>query len=311
MRWTSQPPDPLHFWIGLAPPSWPGDQGLWVDLARGGLGAASKVTTEITGQWRTEPPGDVVYLPPVGEDLESQRSRLAESLRNLGVPVLIQRHVGADLAADPESVVFDPLETLLAGKLEYLVGLPAGAKVVWPLIAGLTDDRAQCEEGLAALVEAGVEHVQPLALDLAPADKRRLVERAGEGAFHALFHGEQPSERLFSCLAAARGFGPFLPRPLPAAGVRRENRRLGEQLATAGELWLRVGRSESGGQDLYRSARWVDRENHDLPALCREGNLGVFPWLDPLSFQVITDFVTTGTATLVRDLEAEYLAALT
>jgi len=307
MRWTSQPPDPLHFWIGLAPRSWPGNGGLWVDLARGGLGAASKAASELPSEWLAEPPDDVVYLPPVPEELERQCSHLARSLQELGVPVLVQRYVEADLAVDPDSVVFDPLKALLAGKLEYLVGLPAGAKVVWPLIAGLTDDPSQWEEGLAALATAGVGHVQPLALDLEPADKRRLVERAGEGAFDALFHGERPSERLFSRLAAARGFGPFLPRPLPLAGAKRENQRLGEQLATAGELWLRVGRSESGGQDLYRSARWVDRETHDLPALCREGNLGVFPWLDPLSSQVITDFVTTGTATLVQDLAAEYL----
>lgn len=283
---------------------------MWVDLARGGLGAASKATTEIPDEWQTDPADDVVYLPPVPRALESRRSQLVESLIDSGVPVLVQRSVDGDPVTDPASVVFDPLETLLAGNLEFLVGLPAGAKVVWPLIAGLTDDRSQWEEGLAALAKAGVEHVQPLALDLEPAGKRRLVERVGEGAFDALFHGEQPSERSFSCLAAALGFGPFLPRPLPGAGVRRENQRLAEQLAIAGELWLRVGRSESGGQDLYRSARWVDRENHDLTALTREGNLGVFPWLDPLSSQVITDFVTTGTATLVQDIEAEYLGSV-
>ncbi|MGB5162810.1 MAG: hypothetical protein WBP10_16250 [Thermoanaerobaculia bacterium] len=310
MRWTSQLPDPSHFWIGLAPRSWPGEEGLWVDLGRGGLGASSKAATEIPDEWRTQPPDEVVYLPPVRQVLESQRSHLVGSLMELGVPVVVQRPVEAGPVVDPDSVVFDPLEALLAGKMEYLAELPAGAKVVWPLVAGLTDDRTQWEEGLAALAAAGVEHVQPMALDLEPADKRRLVERAGQAAFHALFHGEQPSENLFSCLAAARGFGPFLPRPLPSAGVRRENQRLGEQLAIAGELWLRVGRSESGGQDLYRSARWVDRDNHDLPALCREGNLGVFPWLDPLSSRVITDFVTTGTATLVQDLKEEYLGSL-
>jgi hypothetical protein len=188
-----------------------------------------------------------------------------------------------------------------------MAGLPAGAKVVWPLIAGLTDGRGQWAEGLEVLAAAGVRSVQPLALDLEPADKRRLVERAGEESFDALFHGGLPSERLFSKLATDHGFRPFLPRPLPPVGARRENRRLAEQLASAGEVWLRVGRSESGGQGLYRSARGVDRESHDLSALCREGNLGVFTWLDPLSSQVITDFVKTGSSTLVQELEAEYL----
>lgn len=309
MRWTSQPPDPLHFWIGLAPRSWPVDAGLWVDLAQGGLGVASRLPAELPIRWQVEPPGEAVYLPPVSQELESRRRDLANSIVELGEPVLIQQVVGAGQGSDSVSVsvVFDPLEALLAGQLESLAGLPTGSKVVWPLIAGLTDDPAQWEEGLGALAAAGVEHVQPLALDLEPADKRRLVERAGEESFHALFHGDQPSEQLFSSLAADRGFGPFLPRPLPPAGVRRENRRLAEQLARAGELWLRVGRSESGGQDLYRSARWVDRESHDLSALCREGNLGVFPWLDPLSSQVIADFVNTGNSTLVQELEADYL----
>jgi hypothetical protein len=203
--------------------------------------------------------------------------------------------------------VFDPLEALLAGNSERLQGLPSGSRVVWPLITGLTDDRGQWEKGLAALAAAGVKHVQALALALDPAAKRRLVERAGDETFDSLFHGEPPSERRFSSLAAERGFRPFLPRPLPTMGVNRENQKLAEQLATAGELWLRVGRPESGGQDLFRSARWVDRESHNLSTLCREGNLGVFPWLDSTSSQVIAEFVTTGTASLVRELESEYL----
>lgn len=307
MKWTSQPPDPLHFWIGISPRSWPGDQGLWVDLARGAIGATSKSPAEIPVQWTTEPPADVVYLPPVSKELESRRSRLAGSLMELGTPVLVQQCVSAATTVDRGAVVFDPLEALLAGNLDSLGELPAGTKVVWPLIAGLTDDQAEWEEGLEALAAAGVSHIQPLALDLEPADKRRLVQRVGEEAFHALFHGEPPSERIFSSLAAAKGFGPFLPRPLPLAGVRRENRRLAEQLALAGELWLRLGRSESGGQELYRSARWVERETHDLSSLCREGNIGVFPWLDALSREVITEVVATGAATLVQDLEREYL----
>ena len=310
MRWISQPPDPLHFWIGLAPRSWPGTEGLWVDLARGRLGTASRVPSKLPNRWTTEPPDEVAYLPPVPEEWVNQRVDLARSLMDLGAPVLVQRYVGDGQPEDRDSEVFDLLETLLAGKLESLVELPEGARVVWPLIAGLTDDSTQWENGLALLASAGVAHIQPLALDLEPADKRRLVERAGEGAFHALFHGEQPSEQAFSRLAAVRGFGPFLPRPLPGSGVRRENQRLSEQLATAGELWLRVGRSESGGQGLYRSSRWVDSERHDLSALCREGNLGVFPWLDPLSARVISDFVSTGTATLVEELKAEYLGGL-
>lgn len=307
MRWTPQPADPLHFWIGLAPRSWPVGEGLWVDLARGGLGTASKVSHEIPEQWPGEPPAEVVYLPSVPEDLEGRRSGLVASLVDIGAPVLVQARAGVVPGVDPRWVVFDPLEALLAGNLELLKDLPSDSRVMWPLIAGLTDDRGQWEKGLAALASAGVKHVQPLALALDPASKRRLVERAGEETFDSLFHGVSPSERSFSSLAAERGFGPFLPRPLPTMGANRENKKLAEQLSIAGELWLRVGRSESGGQNLFRSARWVDRESHDLSTLCREGNLGVFPWLDSTSSQVITDFVTTGAASLVQELEQEYL----
>jgi hypothetical protein len=307
MRWTPQPPDPLHFWIGLVPRGWPVGEELWIDLARGGLGSAAKVFAEIPRRWTAEPPTVVAYLPPVAEELANRRWELAGSLTDAGAPILAQMPVGSVSSLSPSSVVFDPLETLLSGRLELLQGLPSGSRVAWPLIAGLTDRSELWEEGLAALAAAGVGHVQPVALELGPADKRRLVERVGEESFLSLFHGVRPSERLFSKLAAQRGFRPFLPRPLPKEGSIRGNQRLAEQLAEAGELWLRVGRSESGGQDLYRAARWVDRERHDLSTLCREGNLGVFPWLDPTSAQVITDFVSTGAAKLVQELEAEYL----
>ena len=311
MRWAPQPPDPLHFWIGLAPRGWPVGEELWIDLARGGLGSAARVFSEIPRGWTAEAPSVVVYLPPVPEELASRRSGLAGSLGDAGAPVLAQIPVGSVASLDSEWVVFDPLEALLSGRLELLQGLPSGSRVAWPLIAGLTDRAELWDEGLAALAEAGVEHVQPVALELGPAEKRRLVERVGEESFHSLFHGVRPSERLFSERAAERGFRPFLPRPLPTEGTIRGNQRLAEQLALAGELWLRVGRSESGGQDLYRAARWVDRERHDLSTICREGNLGVFPWLDPTSALVITDFVSTGAAKLVQELEAEYLGPQT
>lgn len=309
MRWRSQPADPAHFWISVAPRSWPGDEGLWLDLARGGLGTAPLKPVETSDPWRSDPPEDVVYLPPVPSHLEGRRTDLASSLRDLGTPFLAQQRVGTGLALDPDSVVFDPLEVLITGAEESLASVAPGSKVVWPLIAGLTDDRRLWEKGLAALAAAGVRHVQPLAPHFEPAEKRRLVERAGEESFDTLFHGDEPDERAFSGLAAAHGFRPFLPRPLPPAGLRRENRRLAEQLAIAAELWLRLGRAESGGQDLFRSARLVDRERHDLSALCREGNLGVFPWLDALSSGVISDFVASGRASLVEELEAEYLRA--
>jgi hypothetical protein len=309
MRWTSQPPDPLHFWIRFAPRPWPGWDGLWVDLAQSVLGNSSTSSLEIPERWRTDPPDDVVYLPPVPIELEGARQDLASFFTEHGTPVLLQQPVETVQVSGGSASVFDVLEALLAGRQAALADLPADSKVVWPLIAGLTDERRLWDEGLAALATAGAGYVQPLALELAPGDKRLLVDRAGEQSFHAVFHGQHPSERQFSSLAVDHGFSPFLPRPLPTASVKRENRRLAEQLALTAELWLRLGRAESAGQSLYRSARWVDRESYDLTMLCREGNLGVFPWLDTLSSGVISEFVSSGSSGLLAELEAEYLAA--
>ena len=84
-------------------------------------------------------------------------------------------------------------------------------------------------------------------------------------------------------------------------------RLLAEELALIGELWFRLGRSESRGQGFYRAARWVDREAHDLTALAREGNLGVVSWLDIESRDLIQEIVANGSASLLAELREEYL----
>ncbi len=81
------------------------------------------------------------------------------------------------------------------------------------------------------------------------------------------------------------------PRALRAAApdVRRatprgaRNRELAAALAEAGDLWLRLGRSEPEGEALLAAARHVDATSLDLAALAREGNLGIVDWLSPVA----------------------------
>ena len=91
-------------------------------------------------------------------------------------------------------------------------------------------------------------------------------------------------------------------------GRRERNRRLAADLALAGELWLRLGRSETTGQALFRAARGADATARDLTALAREGNLDVLDWLDATGVEVVREAVTGGRSALIDSLLEEYLA---
>jgi hypothetical protein len=206
-------------------------------------------------------------------------------------------------------IVYDLLPALVAGDLSPLGELPAGSVVIWPLIAGLTDQPAMVEAGLDRLAAVGVGYVRGLALVLQPAIRRRLAELGGEAVFDRLFHGPPPAERLFAIQAAAVGLKPFMERPLPSdPPALAHNRWLAGELAIIGELWLRIERSEARGQAFFRAARLIDETNRDIQVLCSEGNLGVIPWLDDPSREVIEELVAAGRSSLREELEAEYLS---
>ncbi len=308
MRWGRQRPDPSRLWVGLAPRPWPGPEQDWIDLAAGGLGRSAPAL-------EPTPPAsdlldDLVYLPPVGAELAHHRRVVARACLEGGAPVLLQLHPG-EVAEELEGVVqvYDLTAALLSGDLESLAALPPGATAVWPLLAGLTDGEALRRQGLDRLVAAGIACVRGLALALDPADRRRMASLGDEGVFNRLFHGEPPSEQDFARAAYKRGLRPFIDRPLPAAPRRCANRRLGGLMALIGELWLRLGRPEGRGQAFYRAARWIDRSEHDLTALCRDGNLHVVSWLDNESRRLIEEYVSSGGSTLLAELENEYLTA--
>jgi hypothetical protein len=259
------------------------------------------------------PLNDVLYLPPVSQKRAAARDDMAAARLVDGTPVLIQLFPGDEPHIPPVqgvTFVFDLLEVLLRQDLKRLQALPTGASVVWPLVPGLTDEPALWEEGCRGLVAAGARCAQALTLSLTPADRRRLLDETEkpDEAFEALFHRQPPSERAFAQVAHRHGLDPFLPRPLPRAPIAyRENRRIGEILALAAELWLRLGRSVEQGQSLYRACRWVDETTYGLEALAREGNLAVIQALDELSRAIIKEAVETGESKLLVELLAEYV----
>lgn len=316
-RPASQLPDPARFWVRWRPRVWPAPEETraWIDLGAGRLGEvregaeAGKPGDPEPLALGGPPLDDLLYLPPVPLELAADRESLARQQLKDGTPVLLQVIAGEPLPNVPgATVLWDPLAALLEGDLDRLARIPAGGAAVWPLLSGVTDDPHLWEEGCARLAAAGLRCVQALAPRLDPTDRRRLVDRAGEGVFEALFHGEPPTERAFARVAHRHGLEPFLPRPLPRPPLHGiENRRIAGALALSAELWLRLDRPAGQGQTLYAAARQADRIPYDLTALAREGNLGVLGWLDPVGKDLVEALAAGGASSLLRELLAEYI----
>ncbi len=309
IRALRQIPEPGRFWIAANPRAWPCTEGPWTDLANGRLGAFQGPPAPLFPAVEAGKVDGLFYLPTVDGFLAGERDRLAVELAEAGTPVLVELRPGEDPPAAEAEVIYDLAAALLEGDLGRLAALPAGAFAVWPLIAGLTDRPEAWEEGCALLAAAGVCGVQPLVVDLDPVVRRCLAEeRDDEALFDALFHGQPPSEREFSQVAAGHGLAAFLPRPPTGVSPRQvRNRLLAADLALAGELWLRLGRSESQGQALLHAARGADKTSYDLAALARDRNLALMTFLDRASVEVVTERVGEGCSTLLESLLDEYL----
>lgn len=309
LSFRRQRAEPARLWVRFRPVRWPGPDTPWIDLALGALGSSRPgASLEIPAE-RLDALDDLAYLPPVAAERREERDRLAARMIGRGLPVLLQLRCGETPPAAPAVGVFDPLPALLAGELEPLAGLPAGATVVWGLVAGITDGADLCDRGLAMLRRAGVERVLPRAPQLEPRQKRQLAG-ADERTFDRLFHGELPSEREFCRRAAAAGLATRLDRPDPAAGTPRPgNRLVAGRLAQIAELWLALGKPEADAQELFRAARWIEEAEHDLEALAREGNLGVLGWLSAKARRQVEASLGGAAPPLLARLEAEYLGA--
>ncbi|MFQ5350822.1 MAG: hypothetical protein ACE5EG_10305, partial [Thermoanaerobaculia bacterium] len=257
LTFRRQRAEPAHLWVRYRPSSWPGPEEPWLDLATGVFGVSRRGASLEIPEPRLDALDDLVYLPPVGAEITPARERLAARLEERGLPVLLQLRPGEEEAPAPAVNLFDPLEILLAGRLEPLADLPPGSTVVWGLVAGITDDFELCRRALETLAEAGVLRVLPLAPRLEPRQKRQLAG-ADEMLFARLFHGAPPDARAFARLAAAAGLATRLDRPAAPVGTPRPgNRRVAARLAQIADLWLALDRPEADAQELFRAARWI------------------------------------------------------
>ncbi len=310
-------PDPEHLWIRFAPRSWeagpPADLP-WLDLARGRLGPvpAGEPVPPVLPSGELD---DVLYVPPVARGARAARDREIARVAAEGTPVLAQLLPG-EATPDGAVGVYDLLAVLLSGDLEALAQLAPGASVVWPLLAGLTDDPGLQEEACRRLAAAGVAVSQAVSPDLPPTDRRRLYELAAppperaDAVFDALFHGRPPDPQAFARRAHGHRLAPFLPRPLPRPPLAgAAGREVAGLLALAGELATRAGRV-GRGQALFRAARWADRGDVDLRALAREGNLHVVPWLGPDGRTIVEEWARTGRSETVETSVERYVSGV-
>ena len=184
-----------------------------------------------------------------------------------------------------------------------------GAVVIWPLVAALTDDEALWDDGCRRLRADGASCVQPLVLELDPAERRELAGDGNEAEVYSrLFHGRAASERRFAATAARHGLDVFYRVEHGDSDRRARNAAASELLALAGELWLRLGRGVMQGQDLLRASRWVEDTAVDVRALATEGNLEIVEALHPIVVAEILDEWARGASSpTVEELLAEYV----
>ena len=81
-------------------------------------------------------------------------------------------------------------------------------------------------------------------------------------------------------------------RPLPAdSRALAHNRWLAGELCHCRRAVAAHRAVREPGQAFFRAARLIDEADRNIQVLCSEGNLGVLPWLDPPSREVIEELV--------------------
>ena len=308
------------FWIRYRPRRWPHAARPWVDLARASVGlpeAAPAASSPLRqADLDAAPPDDVLYLPPCDDpDVAAQLATWASR----AVPAVVQRRIGQAPLGVSALQVWDPLAELLDDDRAWVEGVPAGAAVVWPLLPGLPPDEGVFQSACERLLERGVRVVQPLRLTPEAAALRALAELHPklEEDWERLFHGDEVDERRFCATAASIGLEvklqrPGLPgdespgRPLARTGSPAGNRAIVTVLTEVGELWLRLGRSESSAQEFFSAARRAEQSPWELSALWRDGNLQVLDWLGSAPRQVVIEMLEDRECPTLDGLWREY-----
>jgi hypothetical protein len=303
-------PEVGRLWVRRAFRDWPWPEDRSIDLSTGrvrrGGGAPS-----VPGAEDVDPAAGLLYVPPVDPALAPARDDLIASLAARGVAMLAQVAPGerVPVAVGGPEVVVDLVVALLARDLDALSAVAPGTIALWPLVAGITDGEELWAEGCRRLAAAGVRCVQAIVPHVEPAERRELASAAAEDAgFSRVFHARAGDERRFAAVAARHGLAVLFRRRDVARDRRARNAALAEVLALGGELWLRLGRSEPHGQELFRASRWVDDSTVDVRSLALEGNLDVAePLRGELAAAVVEEWASTGSSAIVDAWLAEYV----
>lgn len=307
-------PELASLWVRFVPRSWPGPETASVDLAgrvlRSGQRAReADLDIEVAGL------DDLLYLPAIAAGHEAARDRLIRIARREGVPVLVQRTLSqvcsspSDESEDGVEWVVDPLASLLDGRLQDLERLPAGSRLLLPLIQGFTGTSEEWLPILDALCASAAVAVYPLPIELDGRQRRWLGERTtSEVAYRALYHGPRPDCRPFARAAADRGLETLAGRPTVAGNERERTTRLAvAELDLIAELWLAIGRSPATAQSFFRAARKLEEGSFDLVGLRRDGNLRVLEWLVGEPGEVVEKVLAGTESRLLGELRCEYL----
>jgi len=312
--------EPANLWIHHRFSRWPlaGEGEFSCDLATGSLRSSGAAADAASVDERDAVEllhfvTDVVYVPPVAAEHGPLRSSIIEAAAVTGAPLLVQVIRGrlADITAADlppnATIVLDVLDSLVCqaealreefrenrqSSLPFAPPPLQDATLVWPLISGWTDQPEVLGPATVRFAAAGAHRVVPRSLDLDAHDRRLLaerLERTWPEAFDAVFHGDDspPDEAAFQKAVKAAGLDHRLPRPLPAPPLPARL-RLARELA--GHL-IEVGDAAvTGGDAYYRAARFLDRDETDIEAAAREGNLGVLPWLEDPARQAVEQWL--------------------
>lgn len=305
VRWA---PEPANLWIE-ASPRWRGrDDVPWIDLRTLDLGGAAHASRGAQAGGGSIP--GTLYLPPPESAPALDQGELVPWALATGAAVIAHTPVGEEVAPGGATALVDLLAALLEQDLDRVPAPVPDALLLWPLIPGVTDAPALIDRGLDRLERLGWRAVTPFVPALSPRARRRLGGRLGPVAFNRLFGGGSADPRAFASAAVARGLDPLARRTLASSGPRRLERRVAAELALIAELLPAVGGSEPAAQIFFRAARWFETTERDVPALWREGNLAVVPWIDA-EIEALVGELAAGAerSTLLARLTREWVRA--
>jgi hypothetical protein len=258
----------------------------------------------------TDDADELVYVPPVTVAYRGARDDLVAWIAESGMHALVQVVPGEEAVPRAAVTLVDLTNPLLGDEIDRLRDVSAGALVLWPLIAGISDCPAVVETGCSHLLDAGVGVVQPIAVDIAAPLRQQLTSGRSSDVFDALFRRGKPSEQAFARGAWAVGLNLWTVRPETGVSSRvQTNRRVAGVLASVADLWLRLERPAAAGQALWRASRGAESSPYDLAALGREGNLEVLDWLDTRAADVVRAVLAGESPPLLSALRAAYVGA--